>query len=194
MAQPYRPPTKVVTTQTTLLAQVIAVDPEFERKKHWEIEYFPFSSGRVLYADPSKRGAYNTPEKTISIAYTGPATLAAGDITGVGYDFVTTINIAAAPGVLTMRTAAQMFSDIAGAVPNLGYALRVVNFGGTSALTLTPGDPNTLMTDNEWAGQPLRSDVIQPFNFSDYQVQFPDANNVRIKRVSANQPYSAIIG
>ena len=187
MAQPYRPPTKVVTTQTTLLALVVAVDPDWESKKHREIEYL-LSNGRVSKAVPYKRGQYAIPEKTTMVNYAGPLTLNAGDITGVGFDFVVMISDNASPGVLTMRTAAQMFADIAGAVPGMGYALRVVNFGGTSALTLVPGDPATLMTNGSWTGQPLVNDSINPGNFTDYQVQFPDATDARIMRVSGNQP------
>lgn len=53
----YNPPTKGTTTQRPLLALVAAVDPDFERGKHREVEY-PFQ-GRVFLADPYTRGAYN---------------------------------------------------------------------------------------------------------------------------------------
>lgn len=53
----YRPPTRVVTTQIPYLALVTQADPEFERRKHREVEY-EFSS-RVFVADPYVRGSYN---------------------------------------------------------------------------------------------------------------------------------------
>lgn len=57
MAPLYRPPTRVVTTEIPYLAMVTQFDPEFERKKHREVEYE--FSGRVFLADPYDRGAYD---------------------------------------------------------------------------------------------------------------------------------------
>jgi hypothetical protein len=186
----YSPPS---TIYIPWLAEVVKADPEFARKKHWDIEYPASSEGRSLWADPYKRGAYDTPRKSVSVNYAGPQTFGVGDITGVGSDFVTTISDNAAPGVLTTRTGAQMFGDISGAVAGMGYALRVVNFGGLSPLIFMP-DPSIIMRDADWKGQIILRDSINPGNFSDYQVQFPNATQALIKRVSFNEPYSAIVG
>jgi hypothetical protein len=188
----YRPPNKVVTTTIPWLTEVIRADPDWEKKKHWEPEYV-FSSGKVKFADPYKRGAYNTPDKTNFVNYAGPTTFNAGDITNVGYDFVTTVSENATPGQINSRSASQMFSDIAAAVPNIGYALRIVNFGGTSLLTFAP-DPSIIMFDGNWWGQQVLNDQINPGNYSEYQVQFPTPVECLIRRVSTNEPYSAIVG
>jgi hypothetical protein len=188
----YRPPNKVTTTEIPWLAEVIRADPDWERKKHWEAEYVA-SSGKVFFADPYKRGAFNTPSKTNFVNYAGPTTFAAGDITNVGFDFVTTVSENATPGQINSRTGVQMFSDISGALPGLGYSLRVVNFGGTSLLTFAP-DPSVIMFDGNWWGQQILNDQISPGNYSEYQVQFLDRQTCHIRRVSTNEPYSAIIG
>lgn len=189
----YKPPTRVTTTEIPLLAEVVRADPDFERKKHRELEY-PDGGGRwAKYADPYKRGAYSIPNKLSLVTLTGPATFAAGDMTGVGYDFVSVLSEAATPGVLTTRSGDQLFSDIAGAVPNLGYALRVINFTGTSPMTLMPG-ASILIFDSRWDGQLVPADIINPGNFTDFQVQFPDSGHALFRRVSVNQPYSAIVG
>lgn len=39
------------------LSLVHKADPDFERAKHRQVEYE--GTGRTLYADPDKRGAYN---------------------------------------------------------------------------------------------------------------------------------------
>lgn len=61
----YRPPTRVVTTERPYLALVTFVDPEFERKKHREVEYA--FEGRVFVADPSVRGIYNSYSNTYAV-------------------------------------------------------------------------------------------------------------------------------
>jgi hypothetical protein len=58
MASPlYKPPTKVRSSEVPYLALVTQFDPDFERKKHREVEYE--FQGRVFVADPYKRGAYD---------------------------------------------------------------------------------------------------------------------------------------
>lgn len=57
MANPYRPPIKGSTLTMPWLSLVHKADPDFERAKHRQIEYE--GTGRALYADPDKRGAYN---------------------------------------------------------------------------------------------------------------------------------------
>lgn len=193
MAPLYRPPIKGTTVSIPWLSLVVQADPDFERRKHREVEYYSSGGKAISIADPYKRGAYNTPQKLSIVAYAGPQVFNAGDITGVGNDFVTVVSDALTPGILTTRSGAQMFSDIANAVPGLGYALRIVNFQGTSQLTIAPG-PNVLMFDGAWWSQQLASDSIAPGQFTDYQVQFPDASHTMFKRVAFGQPYSTIIG
>ncbi len=55
----YRPPTRVVTVEIPFLALVTQSDPEFERRKHREVEYVIQRNGRIFLADPYVRGAYN---------------------------------------------------------------------------------------------------------------------------------------
>jgi len=54
----YRPPTRVATTQVPYLSLVTAADPDFERRKHREVEYE--FQGKVFLADPYVRGIYNS--------------------------------------------------------------------------------------------------------------------------------------
>jgi hypothetical protein len=54
----YKPNTRVATTQMPYLALVSSADPEFQRRKHREVEY-EWASGKVSIADPYVRGAYN---------------------------------------------------------------------------------------------------------------------------------------
>lgn len=63
----YKPPTKVLTRQIPYLALVTQVDPTFERRKHHDVEYPPGPSGRALWADPTKRGAYNDYSNTYPV-------------------------------------------------------------------------------------------------------------------------------
>lgn len=53
---PYVPPTAVNAMDIPYLALVTRADPDFNRRKHREIEY-EFSN-RVFIADPYVRGAY----------------------------------------------------------------------------------------------------------------------------------------
>src|ERR1700722_15778485 len=116
----YKPPTKWPTVEISWLTLVQRADPLWGKRKHREAEYAPWYAGigRPFYADPYARAPFDTPKKTTTEAYTGPMTFAAGDLTGVGYDIVTFVSTGTAPGTLTTRTAAQMFADIPGAVPN----------------------------------------------------------------------------
>lgn len=55
----YNPPTRVRTIQRPWLSMVNQADPDFERKKHREVEYTS-SSGKVIsVADPYQRNVYN---------------------------------------------------------------------------------------------------------------------------------------
>lgn len=65
MAPLYKPPTKVVTTQFPWLALVSAADPDFQRKKHREVEYE--FAGKNFFADPTVRGAYNNHSNTYAV-------------------------------------------------------------------------------------------------------------------------------
>ncbi|MGP0093140.1 MAG: hypothetical protein ACLPKB_24845 [Xanthobacteraceae bacterium] len=53
----YKPPTNVSTIQIPYQVLVTRADPEFERRKHREVEYE--FQGRAFLADPYVRGAYN---------------------------------------------------------------------------------------------------------------------------------------
>lgn len=54
----YQPPTRVSSREFPWLALVSQADPEFQRRKHREVEY-ETCSGKVFLADPYVRGAYN---------------------------------------------------------------------------------------------------------------------------------------
>jgi hypothetical protein len=58
MAPLYKPPIQVSTVEIPFLSMVTKADPDFERRKHWEVEY-EFDA-KVFMADPYVRGAYNT--------------------------------------------------------------------------------------------------------------------------------------
>ncbi len=61
----YRPPTAVSTRQFPYLALVSQTDPDFQRRKHREIEYdFP---GHVKLADPTVRGSYNNHSNSYAV-------------------------------------------------------------------------------------------------------------------------------
>jgi hypothetical protein len=53
----YNPPHAVTTLEIPYLSLVVRADPDFEKKKHREIEYQ--FAGPNFYADPTNRGAYN---------------------------------------------------------------------------------------------------------------------------------------
>lgn len=61
----YKPATKVQTSQIPYLALVTQADPEFERRKHREVEYA--FQGRAFLADPYVRGAYNRLSNTYPV-------------------------------------------------------------------------------------------------------------------------------
>lgn len=81
--------------------------------------------------------------KLTAINVAGPATLSVGDITGAS--IVSLVSTNAAPGALTVRTAAQMLADTPGAIVGTGYRLRITNTGaGTLTLTADGGATVTL--------------------------------------------------
>jgi hypothetical protein len=53
----YKPPTGVTTKEFPYLALVTQADPDFQRRKHREVEYE--FSGKALIADPYVRGSFN---------------------------------------------------------------------------------------------------------------------------------------
>lgn len=55
----YKPPIRVSTTEMPYLALVTSADPQFERRKHREVEY-EWASGKVSLADPYSRGSFNS--------------------------------------------------------------------------------------------------------------------------------------
>jgi len=59
MAPLYKPATKVQTVEMPYLSMVTTADPQFERRKHREVEY-EVASGKVYVADPYVRGIYNS--------------------------------------------------------------------------------------------------------------------------------------
>lgn len=177
----YKPPTRVTTIQIPFLAIVNRADPDRERLKHREPNLYEWTHRKYFWEDPYHVGAFAIPVKRVSVNYSGPATFNAGDITGVGQDFVYTSSTNPTPGTLTTRTAAQMFSDIAGAYPGLDYNLRLINIGGGSDLSLAPGAGVALI------GNP---NVRNGF-FTDLQVYFTDANDVIMTVSTANNPYNS---
>lgn len=181
MAPLYKPPTKVTTIQIPFLAMVNRADPDRERTKHREPQFFEFSHGKVFYADPFHVGSFSIPLKRVSIAYSG-GTFNQGDITGVGKDFIYVTSTNASPGFITTRTASQMFSDIAGAVPGLDYNLRVNNIGGGGDLTIAPGANVGIV------GSP----IIKNGTYSDIRVYFTDANDAIMTVWTSNNPYQSV--
>lgn len=190
MAPLYKPPTKWPTVPMPWLALVHKADPDFERKKHREVEYVA-SSGRVFRADPYHRGAFETPEKTVTVSYSGPLTFAAGDLTGVGGDVVILINESLTPGVLTTRTAAQMFADITGAVPNVGHFLRMVNNLNGADMIVQPGAGVIVKDRADWQ---ISQIVVRRMTYVEIRAQFPDAAHAVFTVDSIGSPYSALIG
>lgn len=81
------------------------------------------------------------PAKFTSLNVAGPATLAAGVITGAAV--VTVLSTNAAPGSLTTRTATQMFADTGNVQPGDSYILKICN-SGAGTLTLVAGSGVTL--------------------------------------------------
>jgi len=54
----YKPPTKVVTTETPWLAMVTRADPEFARQKFREV-FYERSDGKVFIENPYQQGPYS---------------------------------------------------------------------------------------------------------------------------------------
>jgi hypothetical protein len=65
MASLYKPNIRVATTQMPYLALVSSADPEFQRRKHREVEYE--FQGQVFVANPYVRGAYNNHSGTYAV-------------------------------------------------------------------------------------------------------------------------------
>lgn len=61
----YKPPTKVVSSEVPYLALVTQADPEFERRKHREVQYA--FSGRVFYADPYASNTYDRRDNVYAV-------------------------------------------------------------------------------------------------------------------------------
>lgn len=61
----YKPPTRVTTSEVPYLALVTQSDPDFERRKHREVEYT--FTGKALLADPYIRGLYNRRDNTYPV-------------------------------------------------------------------------------------------------------------------------------
>jgi len=177
----YRPPTGIATRTIPYISLVTRADPGWARRKYRDVEYY-WSNGRVYWANPYQRGAYNTPSKLTVQSYTGPATFAAGDLTGVGEDFVRLTNNATTPGQITTRTGAQMFGDIPGAFVNLQWALRVSNLG-VGDLTILAGGGHVGISGNA---------VVKAGTFSDFVAAIVDVNTVFFQTVSSSNPYQSM--
>jgi len=181
----YRPPTKVVTVNIPYQALVSRADPNWNRYKFREIEYE--FSGKIFQGNPYTRGPYDTPVKLVTINYSGNTTFAAGDISGLGFDFVKVNSTSASPGVFTTRTAAQMFSDIPNATIPMGYYLRINNIGGTSE------DLGTPLTIGAGVGVTLVGNMSIPQNtYSDFTVSFVDTSHVVITTQTFENLYQSV--
>ncbi len=190
MAPRYQPPIAWPSVQVPWLSMVLKADPDWARRKHREAEY-AFSSGKVFYADPYVRGSFEMPSKIVTVSYSGPITLAAGDITGVGMDMVTLVSESTMPGDFTTRTAAQMFADMAGAVAGVGLFLRIVNNAVGGDITLHPGAG---VIFNDVSGWQTSSYVIRRNAFADFKVQFPDSADCVFAADSQGSMYSTLVG
>lgn len=180
MAAPlYKPPTRVTTIQIPFLAIVNRADPSRERFKHRDVEYE--FSGKVKVSDPYTTGPYAQPIKRVTVAYSGKTTFAAGDITGVGRDWVYLTSTNVLGGAFTTRTAAQMFSDIANSVPGIDYNLRIINLGGGADIAIVPG------AGVGFGGNPNISNA----RFTDLEVYFTDASDVIMTVLTSNNPYNS---
>jgi hypothetical protein len=177
----YRPPTRVTSISIPFKSIVDRADPDRERGLHREPEFWVSHSGKMIYADPFNVGAFRCPVKRVSIAYAG-GTFHQGDITGVGQDFVYVTSTNASPGTITTRTAAQMFSDISGAIPGLDYNLRINNIGGGSDLMIKGGAGVALV------GNPY----IKNGTYTDFRVYFTDANDAIMTVWTSGNPYNAV--
>lgn len=182
----YRPPTKVTTVNIPYQALVSRADPSWNKYKFREIEYE--FSGKIFQGNPYTRGPYDTPVKIVTINYSGNTTFAAGDITGLGFDFVKVNSTSASPGVFTTRTGSQMFSDIPNATIPIGYYLRINNIGGTSedlgtALSISAPDSSVALVGNM---------AVAQNTYSDFTVSFVDTSHVVITTQTYNNLYQSV--
>jgi hypothetical protein len=185
MAPLYRPPTRVTTVNIPYQSLVTRVDPNWAKYKFREEEYT--FQGKIFYGNPYVRGPYDTPVKLVTINYSGNTTFAAGDISGLGFDFVKVNSTSASPGVFTTRTAAQMFSDIPNATIPMGYYLRINNIGGTSE------DLGTSLSIAAGAGVTLVGNMsISQNTYSDFTVSFVDTYHVIITTQTFENLYQSV--
>jgi hypothetical protein len=198
MAPPlYRPPNKVVQINQSILTLVNRVDPDYERLKHWDAEHV--FSNKVFYKDPTQMGAFNTPVKRVTLGYANQV-VNAGDLTpaplpqpfsnyarqALGYVYANANN--PAPGTLTTRTGAQMFSEWPNAAPLAQYRLRLSSTGG-GLLTLAPGAG----VDLRLPGRPLNPTLpIKNGTFSEFIVTFVDAATVTMQLDTTNNSYGSV--
>lgn len=178
----YKPSTYVSNIVIPWLSIVQRADPDWARDKFRQVEYR--LTNRVFWANPYTRGSFNTAKKLTSVAYSGPATFAAGDLTNVGADFVTLKSTSATPGTLTTRTAAQMLADIPNGMAPLDYALRIANTGGGGDLTVAPGSGIQVV-----GRVPI---VIKDQTFWDLVVRFLDSATAQFLVMGVDNPYNSV--
>jgi hypothetical protein len=182
----YKPPIKVTQVEYSMLALVSQADPDYQRLKHWDIEYdYPRKN---FYADPMHRGAYDTPSKVSNLNYAGPLTFAVGDLTGVGFDYVAINLNNPLPGVLTTRTASQMFGDIQAAAPLMQWLLRIANIGDGAPATIAGGTGVTVK------GTQVQNNAVPiPDNtFTDFIMTFVDAQTVTMQVNTFNNSFGSV--
>lgn len=170
-----------------MLAVVSRADPDYQRLKARDIEY-EFTR-KVFYGNRQQRGAYDTPKKISTVAYSGPATFVAGDLTGVGYDFVELHSTSLTPGVLTTRTGAQMFGDIVNAQPLMQWCLRVANIAEGAPLTFAGGQGVTILVPGT---PPNATWAIPRGTFSDFIATLADVADVTLQLESAGNSFSSV--
>lgn len=70
----YLPPTRVVTRERPWLSMVNQADPDFERRKHREVEYVSSLGKAFSIADPYQRNVYNRRSGVYAVGqpYGGP--------------------------------------------------------------------------------------------------------------------------
>lgn len=136
---------------------------------------FRLIDGSDLNKMVDRMNALGLPAAQFRTAALSVGTLAAGLITGAEYTVLQ--NTGATPGAQTVRSAAQMLSEIPGGfIAGLAYTLRIVNTGaGTLTLTADPGATVTL-TGTMTVAQNV---------FRDYIVTFNSATTATIQSVGA---------
>jgi predicted RecA/RadA family phage recombinase len=115
-------------------------------------------------------GAGLQPAQFTSYNVAGPATFAAGQLTGASFVNLKSTN--AAPGTQTTRTATQMYADTPGAAAGMSYMLRITNTGA-GTLTLAAGTGVTL----------TGTMTIATNTFRDFVVTFNTATTLTIQDV-----------